>query len=151
MISGEHIPKLGKNPGRSASPRPAGLAPPQTQPRLRSRGNVMHSNVSEPRIGCRFDRMNRKACTRIKGPTIQCKDMSKSAIHLPGRSQAYDCNVGATKGREEPEGGWPASPRLAGLACASVAITQLLLTSGEDLKCPGEGGGHVATLHGRPA
>ena len=137
--------------GRPASLRSAGLAPLQILPRLRSRGNVMHSNVSKPRIGCRFDCMDRKACTRIKGPTIQCKDMSKLAIHLPGRSQAYICNVGAMEGRGEPEGGWPASPRPAGLACASVAITQLLLTSGEDLKCPGEGGGHVATPLGRPA
>ena len=142
---------MGENPGRPAYPRPAGLAPLHTESRLRSRGNVRHPNVSEPRIGCRFDRMDQKACTRIKGPTIQCKDMSMLAIHLPGRSQAYICNVGAMEGRGEPEGGWPASPRPAGPACASVATTQLSPTSGEDLKCPGEGGGHVATPLGRPA
>ena len=107
--------KLGQNPGRPAYPRPAGLAPPHTRPRLRSRGNVTSSSAFEPRIGCRFDRMDRNAYTRIKGPTTQCKDMSKSAIHLPGRSQASTSNVGATEGREEPEGGRPASPRPAGL------------------------------------
>ena len=148
MISGEHRTKMDEF---GQNPRPTGLAPPHTEPQLRSRGNAMHSSAFESWIGCRFNRIDRKACIRIKGPTIQCKDMSKSAIHLPGRSQAYTCNVGATEGRGEPEGGWPASPRPAGLACASIAITQLLLTSGEDLKCPGEGGGHVATPLGRPA
>ena len=104
--------EMGRNPGRLTSPRPAGLAPPRTLPRLRSRSNITSSSASEPRIGCRFDRMDRKACTRIKGPTIQRKPMSKSAIHLPGRSQASTCNVGATEGREEPEGGRPAWPCL---------------------------------------
>jgi hypothetical protein len=66
LISGEHMPKLGK----TRQTRPAGLAPLQTFPRLWSRGNVMQLNVSEPRIGCQFDRMDWKACTRIKGPTI---------------------------------------------------------------------------------
>ena len=89
-------------------PRPTGLALLQTLPHLQSRGIVMNSSVSEPRIGRRFDRMDRKACTRIKEPTIQRKAMSKSAIHLPGRSEASTCNVGATEGRGEPEGGWPA-------------------------------------------
>ena len=100
-------------------------APLQTLPCLRSRGNVMHSNVSELRIVRRFDRMDRKACTRIKGPTIQRKDMSKSAIHLPGRSQAYNCNVSATEGRGEPEGGRPASPRPAGLALSAFGQHKL--------------------------
>ena len=108
MISGEHVPKLGKNPGRPASPRLASLAPLHTASCLRFRGNVTHSNASEKRIGCQFDRVDRKAYTKIKGPTTQCKDMSKSAIHLPGRSQAYECNVGAMEGREEPDGGRPA-------------------------------------------
>jgi hypothetical protein len=142
---------LGENPGRPAYPRPDSLAPLHTKPPLRSRGNVMHSSVSEPRIGCGFDRMNRKACTRIKGPNTHCKVMSMSSIHLPGRSQASTCNVGATEGREEPEGGRPASPRLAGLAHASVAPTQLSPTPGDDLKRSGEGGGHMATPLGRPA
>ena len=77
--------------------------------------------------------------------------MSKSAIHLLGRPQVYIRNVGAMEGRGEPEGGWPVSPRLAGLARASVATTQLPPTSGEDLKHPGEGGGQMATSPGRPA
>ena len=105
MISGEHVPKLDEN---GQKPRPTGLTPLHTMPRLRSRGDVMYSSVSEPRIGCRFDRMDRKACTRIKGPTIQRKDPSKSGIHLPGRSQASTRNVDATEVREEPEGGRPA-------------------------------------------
>ena len=45
---------------------------------------VIHSSASEPWIGCRFNRMDRKACTRIKGPTSQCKDMYKSTIQHPG-------------------------------------------------------------------
>ena len=106
--------KLGKNRGRPASPRPAGLAPPHTMPCLRSRSNVTCPKTSETRIGCRFDRMDRKACTRIR-PTTQCKDTSKSAIYSPGRSQASTRNVGATEGRGEPEEGRPASPRPAGL------------------------------------
>jgi len=106
-------------------PRPTGLAPLQTLPRLRSRGIVMNSSVSEPRIGRRFDRMDQKACTRIKGPTIQRKDLSKSAIHLPGRSQASTSNVGATEGREEPEGGRPASPRPAGLDLSAFGQRKL--------------------------
>ena len=119
---------MGKNPGRPASHRPAGLAHLHTVPRLRSRGNVTCSNASESRIGCRFDQVDRKACTRIKGPTTQCKVVSKSSIHLPGRSQAYKCNVGATEGREEPEGGRPASPRQASLARARVHLKQLSTT-----------------------
>ena len=106
-------------------PRPTGLAPLQTLPRLRSRGIVMNSSVSEPRIGRRFDRMDRKSCTRIKCPTIQRKDLSKSAIHLPGRSQASTSNVGATEGREEPDGGQPASPRPVGLDLSAFGQCKL--------------------------
>ena len=116
---------------------------PHALPRLRSRSKVTSSSAFESRIGRRFDRMDRKACTRIKGPTIQHKATSKSAIHLPGRSQAYKCNIGATEGREELEGGRPASPRPAVLARASIAATQLSPTPGDDLKRPGEGGGHT--------
>ena len=117
--------KLGKNPSRPACPRLAGLAAPHTLPHLQSRGIVMNSSVSEPRIGRRFDRMDRKACTRIKGPTIQRKDLSKSAIHLTGRSQASTSNVVATEGREEPEGGQPASPRPAGLDLSAFGQRKL--------------------------
>ena len=120
---------MGQNPGRPAYPRPAGLAPPHTLPRLQSRGDVMYSSVSEPRIECRFDRMDRKACTRIKGPTTQCKGMSMSSIQLPGRSQASTRNDGATEGRGEPEGGRPASPRPAGLARERVDVKQLSTAS----------------------
>ena len=116
---------MGQNPGRPAYPRPAGLAPLQTLPHLQSWGIVMNSSVSEPRIGRRFDRMDRKACTRIKGPTIQRKDMSKSVIHLPGRSQASTSNVGATEGREKPKGGPPASPRPVGLGLSAFGQRKL--------------------------
>ena len=142
---------MGKIPGRPAYPRPAGLASPHTLPHLLSRSNVTSPSASEPRIECRFDRMDRKACTRIKGPTTQCKDISKSAIHLPGRSQASTCNVGATEGRGEPEGGRPTSPRLAGLAHAAVEATQLPPTPGGNQGRPRKGGGQMATLLGRPA
>ena len=81
--------KRGRNWAKSQADRPllgrpAGLAPLCTQPCLQSRGNVTRSKASESRIGCRFNRMDRKACTRIKGPTSQCKDMSKSTIQHPG-------------------------------------------------------------------
>ena len=92
LISGEHMPKWtksGKIPGRPASPRPAGLAPPRTLPRLRSRSNVTSPRASEPRIGCRFDRMDGKACTRIKGPTTQCKDMSVDGHYFPFWPSTY--------------------------------------------------------------
>ena len=148
---------MGQNPGQPPYPRPSGLAPLQTLPRLRSRGIVMNSSVSEPRIGRRFDRMDRKACTRIKGPTIQRKDLSKSAIHLPGRSQASTSNVGVTEGREEPEGGRPASPRLTGLPLAGrpglvcVRATQATPTLGGNQGRPRKGGGQMAKILGRPA
>ena len=142
---------MGKIPGRPASPRPAGLAFPCTLPRLRSRSNVTSPSASELRIGCRFDRMDRKACTRIKGPTIQRKAMSKSAIHLPGRSQASICNVGATEGRGEPEGGRPFSPRPASLARACVQPKQVTPTSKSDHRCPHKGGGQMATPPSRQA
>ena len=142
---------MGQNPGRPAYPRPAGLAPPHTRPRLRSRGDIMQPNVSEPRIRRRFDRMDRKSCTRIKGPTIQRKAISKSAIHLPGRSQASTCNIDATEGRGEPEGGQQASPRPAGLARVAIEATQLPPTPGGNQGRPRKGGGQMATLLGWPA
>ena len=49
-----------------------------------------------------------------------------------------------------PEGGRPASPRPAGLARARVEAKQLAPLSGVDQRRPGEGGGHVATILGRP-
>ena len=140
--------KMGRNPGRPTSPRPAGRAPLHTMSCLRSRGNVTHSSASESWIGCRVDRVDQKACTRIKGPTTQCKLVSKSPIHLPGRSQAYKCNIGATEGREEPEGG---RPRSAGLARARVEAKQTPPTPGEDQKCLGDGGGQMATSPGQLA
>jgi len=116
---------LSKIPGRPAYPRSASLAPRHTLPRLRSRSKVTSSSAFESRIGRRFDRMDRKACTRIKGTTIQRKAMSMSAINLHGRSQASTCNVGATEGRGEPEGGRPASHRPAGLALAAFQLRKL--------------------------
>ena len=55
------------------------------------------------------------------------------------------------EGREEPEGGRPASPRPAGLARAGVEATQLSPTPGEHLRHPGEGRGQMDTSPGRPA
>ena len=110
---------MGQNPGRPAYPRPAGLAPLHIEPRLRSRGNVMHPNASKPRIERRFVRMDRKACTRIKGPTIQCKDMSKSAIQHPGVITSVESqrwwNGGPAQARE----------RLAGLALSAFELRKL--------------------------
>ena len=57
----------------------------------------------------------KRLAQRSKAPPFSAKDLSKSAIHLLGRSQASTSNVGAIEGREEPEGGRSASPRPAGL------------------------------------
>ena len=67
--------------------------------------------------------------------------MSKSAIHLLGRSQASTRNDGAMEGRGEPEGGQQASPRLAGLARVAIEATQLPPTPGGNQGCPRKGGG----------
>ena len=77
--------------------------------------------------------------------------MSMSSIQLPGRSQASTRNDGAMKGRGEPEGGRPASPRPAGLARAAVEVTQLPPTLGGNQRRPRKGGGQMATLLGRLA
>ena len=55
------------------------------------------------------------------------------------------------EGRDEPEGGRPASPRLADLAHAAIEATQLPLTHGGNQGCPRKGGGQMATLLGWPA
>ena len=77
--------------------------------------------------------------------------MSMSSIYFPGRSQAFNRNVGATEGQGEPEGGQPASPRPAGLARAAVEATQLPPTPGGNQGRPRKGGGQMATHLGRPA
>ena len=87
----------------------------------------------------------------LKDPQLSTNSSPSHRFTTQTRSQAYKGNVGATEGRDGPEGGRPASPRPAGLARATVEATQLSPTPGEDLKHPGEGGGHVATPLGRPA
>ena len=42
---------------------------------------VYKSSSPESRIGSRFDRMDRKACTKNKGPTTQYQLGSRAAIH----------------------------------------------------------------------
>jgi hypothetical protein len=77
--------------------------------------------------------------------------MSRSPIHLPGRSLVYKYNVGAMEGQDVPEGGRPASPRPAGLARARIEVKQLTPTPGEDQKGPGEGSGQMVASPGRLA
>ena len=71
----------------------------------------------------------------------QCPSQQSTPKKITNEHLQCRCNGGPRRARGRP----------AGLARASVATMQLLLTSGEDLKRPGEGGGHVATFLGRPA
>ena len=69
----------------------------------------LHShNASESWIERRFDRMDRKSCTRIKRPTTQWELVSKSSIHHPGKitSVQLQCrrNRGPTRARVRPAG-----------------------------------------------
>ena len=117
--------KKGKNPGRPASPRPAGLAPPKTQSRLRTGGNVTHSRVSESRVGPWFNWKHRKASTSIQRSIKQPKSTSISRTNFPGECPRIEQSLGQVRGRDGLEGGWPASSRPAGLATTKPARTQL--------------------------
>ena len=64
VVAGTNIPKMRQNwdnPGRPASPRPAGLAPPLCVPRLRYRSDRTCVQASKPRIASWFDQTDRKA------------------------------------------------------------------------------------------
>ena len=76
---------MGKIPGRAASPRPTGLAPPQTFPRLRTSGNVTHSRCSKSRIRPWFHWKHRKASTSIQRSTRRPKFTKYSENPLPWR------------------------------------------------------------------
>ena len=99
---------MGTNPGRPTYPRPAGLAPLRSVPRLQSRGKVTHPQCSESWIGRQFDRMDRKALTWIKGPTRQCQIKHKTVKHLPGTITSVHvrrrCNGGPRGARGRPAG-----------------------------------------------
>ena len=57
-----------------------------------------------------------------KDPQLSENSCPSHRSTTQGRSQAYKCNVGTTEGRGEPEGGRPASPRPAGLACVCAFV-----------------------------
>ena len=136
---------MGTNPGRPAYPRPAGLAPLRSVPRLQSRGKVTHPQCSESWIGRQFDRMDRKALTWIKGPTRQCQIKHKSVKHLPGTITSVHvrrrCNGGPRGARGRP----------GGQVTACVKTKQLSPTPGVNQECPGEGGGQTTMILGWPA
>ena len=72
-------------------------------------GTMWHECItSESWIERRFDQMDRKACTRIKGPTTQWELASKSVIQHPKVITSVECNIGITEGRDVLEGGRPA-------------------------------------------
>ena len=123
--------KKGKNPGRPASPRPAGLAPPKTQSRLLSSGNVTHSRGSKSRVGHWFKWIHRKASTSSQRTARQPKIKRTSATHFPGDCTKAVQSPGKTRGRNGPEGGRPTSPRPDGLATAAIGQTQLSTDSRE--------------------
>ena len=145
---------MGQNPGRPAYPRPAGLAPPHTRPRLRCRGDIMQPNESEPRIRCRFDRVDRKALPWIKGPTKQCQIKLKTVEHLPRTITSvrvrHRCNGGLKGARGRPAGlpqaGWPSNcPRQVQATVTdprkrSEMSTQRRWPDGEDPRPAGLGG-----------
>ena len=112
--------KKGKNPGRAASPRPAGLAPPKTQSRLLTSGNVTHSRGSKSRVGSWFNWKHRKASISIQRSTKQPKSTSISRTHFPGECPRAEQSLSQVRGRNGPEG-----PRPAGLATTKPARTQL--------------------------
>ena len=64
-----------------------------------------------------------------KDPPFSANSCLGQQSSTQGRSQAYKCKVGATEGRDEPEGGQPVSPRPAGLARACVDVKQLSTAS----------------------
>ena len=51
----------------------------------------------------------------LKDPPFSANSCSGQQSSNQGRSQAHKCKVSTTEGRDVPEGGRPASPRLAGL------------------------------------
>ena len=66
-----------------------------------------------------------------KDPPFSANSCPGQQSSTQGRSQACKCKVGAIKGRDEPEGGRPASPRPAGLGILPPG--HRLLDSGSDL------------------
>jgi len=137
--------KLGANPGRPASPRPAGLAPPRTWSRLRTSGNVTHSWGSESRVGSWFNWIHRKASTSIQRFTRQPKVTSISRTHFPGKCIRAEQSLGKVRGRDGPEGGRPAQQ------LQQPGKPNCQPTPGRDQsRCP-KGGGHVAATPGGPA
>ena len=126
MISRAGVQKwanLGKNLGRPASPRPAGLASLKTRPRLQTSGNVTCSRGSELRVRPWFDWMDQKACTKNKRATTQYQLRSRAVIHHRGKSPECRGNVSTTEGRVGPEGGRPAY----NLKCSGNTTTTDLL------------------------
>ena len=132
--------KKGKFLGRPVSPRPAGLAPPKTQPRLRTSRNVTHSWGSESRVGPWFNWIHRKASTSIQRSTRQPKIKYISATHFPGEGTRAEQSLGKTRALGRPA--WHMQP-------PTEANCQP--TPGDDQSHCLKGGGHVVASPGRPA
>ena len=107
---------MGKIPGRPASPRPAGLAPPKTHPRLRTSDNVTQSRGSKSRVRPWINWKQRKASTSIQRFTRQPKITKIAETHFPGDYPRAEQGIGQVRGRYGPEGGQPTSPKLVGFA-----------------------------------
>ena len=85
------------------------------------------------------------------GPHFSDKPLNQNPNRLEEHQKTLDQRDKPTEGQDELEPGRPASLRPAGLARGCVGPKQLTPTPGEDQRRPGEGGGHVATILGRPA
>ena len=101
---------MGKIPGRPASPRPAGLAPPQARPRLRTSDNVTQSRGSKSRVRPWLHWKHRKASTSIQRFTRQPKITKIAGTYFPGDYPRAEQSLSQVRGRDGPEeGGWPSN------------------------------------------
>ena len=99
---------LGQNPGRPAYPRPAGLAPLQTLPRLRSRGIVMNSSVSVPKIGRRLIEWTERLAQGSKAPPFSAKTCpSQQSTSLEDHKRPLATSVQQRAERSQREADWP--------------------------------------------
>ena len=94
-------------------------------------------------MGVSLIKWTERFAQRSKDPQLNTNLGPGQRSTTMARSQVCRGNVGATEGRDGPEGGRRASPRPAGLQ-PRVEATQQTPTPGTDQEHPGEGGGQMA-------
>ena len=97
---------MGKIPGRPASSRPAGLALPKKQPRLRTSDNVTQSRGSKSRVRPWFNWKHRKAPTPIQRSTRQPKITKIAGTYFPGDYPRAEQGLGQVRGRDGCKDRW---------------------------------------------